>query len=191
MAPKTRERVERFRCDDETQLHGEPFHAQTDDVFKYNWWEVFCFPYILCARLWDCCCSICAGANQCLVYWMMIQWLVCKITRLTTPDPIIFPYYFYVFCQVFLLTAFFILLWHWFGRTVVIPYFYAFYEAFVEDMPNKASAKNRTRMSFRKYCFRKGEIFDTPVDGSFLNLPSRSATVMTLLIEVLVNDILR
>uniref|UniRef100_A0A2A4ITK7 Uncharacterized protein n=2 Tax=Heliothis virescens TaxID=7102 RepID=A0A2A4ITK7_HELVI len=189
MAPKKKKKPkERFRCD---EVDGEQFHAQTDDVFRYNWWEVFCFPYILCARFWDCCISMCAGTNQCLVYWMMIQWVICKITRVTTPDPIIFPYFFYVFCQVFLLTGAFGLFWYFFGKTVVIPYFYAFYEAFIDDEGKKPPNKNATRLSFRKYCFKKGEIFDTPGGGSSIILPSRPATAITLLLEVLVNAILR
>lgn len=183
--PTKKKRKDKMRCD---EVEGERFHAQTDDVFRYNWWEVFCFPYILCSRFWDCCVSLCAGTNQCLVYWMMIQWVVCKITRITTPDPIIFPYYFYMFCQVILLTTLFALLWVWFGSTVVIPFFEAFYEALFEEELNKPSA-NTTRLSFRKYCFRKGEIFDTPVDSATLS--SRPTTIVTLIVEVFVLDVLK
>jgi hypothetical protein len=182
MAPKAKKKKaigEKFRCD---EVEGERFHAQTEDVFKYNWWEVFCFPYILCARFWDCCVSLCAGTNQCMVYWMVIQWIVCKITKLTTPNAIIFPYYFYMFCQVILLTIFFIFLWHWFGRTVLIPYFVAFYEAIVEDeLP--VVHQNATRLAFRKYCFRKGEIFDSTVDfNSAISFIPRTAIFVTFII---------
>lgn len=187
MAPKKKKvRKDKFRCD---EVEGERFHAQTDDVFRYNWWEVFCFPYILCARFWDCCVSLCAGTNQCLVYWMMIQWVVCKITRLTTPDPIIFPYYFYMFCQVILLTTFFALLWVWFGKSVVIPFFQAFADAF-SDEPSAPPRRNKTRVYYRKYCFKKGEIFDTPIDGSSLPLPSYPTTIIGFIIEVFIYDVL-
>lgn len=164
MAPKRtpKKQRERFRCD---QLDGERFHAQTDDIFRYNWWEIFCFPYILCSRVWDCCISLCSGSNQCLVYWMLIQWLVCKITKITTPNPILFPYYFYLFCQVILLTIAFILLWQWIGRSVLIPYILQFYETLQDSEQTllNSTRKNITlqRMSFRRYCFRKGEIFET------------------------------
>lgn len=187
MPAKKKKRPERFRCD---EVHGEEFHAQIEEVFGYNWWDVFCFPYIIGARLWDCCISLCAGTNQCLVYWMMIQWLVCKITKLTTPDPIIFPYYFYMFCQVILLTLFFFMLWQWFGRTLFIPYLYAYYEAWMEDEA-KPAVKNVTRLSFRRYCFRKGEIFDTPYENSSTDLKKSPITIVSLLIEVFMYDVLR
>lgn len=188
MAPKkAKKRQDRFRCD---EIHGEEFHAQIEEVFGYNWWDVFCFPYILGARIWDCCVSLCAGTNQCLVYWMMIQWLVCKITKLTTPDPIIFPYYFYMFCQVILLTLFFVMVWRYIGTSVVIPYFMAYYEAWME-VEETQKPKNATRLSFRKYCFRKGEIFDTPYENSSLLLKNGPITIVSLLIEVFIYDVLR
>lgn len=180
--PKKKPLRESNRCD---VVEGERFHAGNDDVFRYNWWEVFCFPYILCTRFWDCCVSLCAGTNQCLVYWMMIQWLVCKITRLTTPDAIIFPYYFYMFCQVILLTAFFVLIWIWFGNTVIIPYFVAFYHAFIDADVEEGNV-TETRLRFKKYCFRKGEIFDSTVDGGGIVLPSRPVTLITFIVDVFV-----
>lgn len=184
MPPKRqpkRQRKERFRCD---QIEGEKFHAQVEDVFKYNWWEVFCFPYILCARIWDCCISLCSGTNQCLIYWMMIQWVVCKITRITTPDPIIFPYYFYMFCQVILLTTLFIVLWNLFGMSVLIPYFEAFYNAFNEEEAKAPPKRNVTRLSFRRYCFRKGDIFDTSIDsGGSLTYPNYATTFFVIIID--------
>ncbi|CAH0717060.1 unnamed protein product, partial [Brenthis ino] len=143
MAPKKKKEPP-IRCD---EIQGERFSAPTEDVFSHNWWEVFCFPYILCGRIWDCFVSLCSGTNQCLVYWMMIQWIVCKITKLTTPDAIVFPYYFYMFCQVILLTAFFVMLWIFFGKSVVIPYFEAFYAAIIGA--NDSPSANTTRLSFR------------------------------------------
>lgn len=193
MPPKRKPFDNEFHC---TEVRGaqnfqpQSFQAQTDEVFKYNWSEVFCFPYVLCTRFWDCCVSICAGTNQCVVYWMMIQWLVCKITHLTTPDPILFPYYFYVFCQVILLTSFFILLWVWFGKTIIIPYFYAFYEAFVEDI-TEVPPKNASRLSLRKYCFRKSEIFDTPPNNVVAFLPNEPLNLAMMCIQVFVQKVLQ
>lgn len=183
MPPKRKKKPidEKFRCD---QVEGERFHAQTDDVFRYNWWEVFCFPYILCARVWDCCVSLCAGTNQCMVYWMIIQWVVCKITRLTTPNAIIFPYYFYMFCQVILLTLFFALLWYWFGKTIVVPYFVAFYNALTEAIEVTGS-RNASRLSFRRYCFRKGEIFDSTLETN--NLSSDLQPKFTAIVIIVVD----
>ena len=190
MSPKKKgKRKERFRCD---EVHGEEFHAQIEEVFGYNWWDVFCFPYIIAARLWDCCVSLCAGTNQCLVYWMMIQWLVCKITKLTTPDPIIFPYFFYMFCQVILLTLFFYYLWRQWGHSMIIPYFVAYYEAWINDEEIVYEApKNTTRLSFRKYCFRKGEIFETPYENSAISMKTGSVTMVSLFVEMFIYDVLR
>lgn len=184
-----KQKKERFRCD---EIEGEQFHATVDDVFRYNWWEVFCFPYILCARLWDCCVSLCAGTNQCLVYWMMIQWIVCKITRLTTPDPIIFPYYFYMFCQVILLTVLFGLIWHWIGKSVVIPYFKAYINAFASEEIPGVPKRNMSRLAFRRYCFRKGEIFDTPMETSAGNAfyPIYFTNICTVIVNLLLQELL-
>lgn len=173
-----------------TQLEGERFHTGADDLFRYNWWEVFCFPYILCARFWDCCVSLCSGTNQCLIYWMLIQWLVCKITHLTTPDPIIFPYYFYMFCQVILLTSFFVLIWVWIGRSVIVPYFVAYYEAFI-GVESKPYSPKSNRLRFRKYCFKKGEIFDntadlTPSGAENIPLTSREIRILTFIVDVII-----
>lgn len=184
MAPKKKKkkREERIRCD---EIEIERFHTQADDVFRYNWWEVFCFPYILCARFWECCVSLCAGTNQCLVYWMMIQWLVCKITKITTPNPIIFPYYFYLFCQVILLTLVFVMLWVWFGKTIVIPFFVTFWEVLTDTEPQE-TRKNITRLSFRRYCFRKGEIFDTTLDSGSIRHGSTVVNVFVLFLNIFI-----
>lgn len=167
-------------------VKGERFHAQIDDIFRYNWWEVFCFPYILCARVWECCVTLCAGTNHCLIYWMVIQWLVCKLTKITTPDPIIFPYFFYVFCQVIVLTVGFIILWNLFGRTILIPYFVSFWTAFSEGPAPETPKKNTTKLSFRRYCFRKSEIFDTKDDnnyGDFLT-PDYTLNVFVIIVDL-------
>lgn len=160
MPPKPRRKEPVVRCD---EIRGERFSAPQEDVFTHNWWEVFCFPYILCGRIWDCFVTLCAGTNQCLVYWMGIQWIVCKITQITTPNAIIFPYYFYMFCQVILLTAFFVLIWIWFGKSVLTAYFGAFYLALTDG---KTSVANTSRLSFRRYCFKKSEIFNTAADNA-------------------------
>lgn len=149
------------KCDD---VGRERFQIITEDVFRINWWEIFCFPYIICSRVWDCCASLCSGNNQCLIYWMMIQWVVCKISKLTTPNPMIFPYYFYMYCQVLLLTIVFVFIWACFGRSVFIPFIMSIYNTFME-IDDTASA-NTTRLSFRRYCFRKGEIFDSSFKSS-------------------------
>lgn len=172
----------KVQCD---HVEGERFHAPTEDVFKFNWWEVFCFPYILCSRVWDCFVSMCSGTNQCLVYWMMIQWCICKITQFTTPDPIIFPYYFYMFCQVILLTLFFTLVWVWFGKTVVIPFFIAAWEGLIDEESPVKSSSNATllRLAFRRYCFRKGEIIDTAVKNDASSY--QSTVISNILLSVL------
>lgn len=187
MPPKRKKKKcrERFRCD---EIEGERFHTQADDVFRYNWWEVFCFPYILCSRFWDCCVSLFAGTNQCLVYWMVIQWLVCKITKITTPDPIIFPYYFYMFCQVILLTLFFIMIWVWFGKTVFTPFFVTFWDV-LPDKEVKFKSMNTSRLSFRRYCFRKGEIFDTSIDSSAATHFSKTLYVFSVIIDFFIIDV--
>lgn len=179
MPPKTKKRPQRFRCD---ELEGERFYAANDDVFRYNWWEVFCFPYILCSRLWECCVSLCAGTNQCLVFWMGLQWIICKITKMTTPDPVIFPYFFYVFCQVILLTATFILIWIWIGNSVIIPYFKAYYYALTNTHPEVEH--NVTALAFRRYCFRKSEIFDVPYDKGNVIENSDQLKIVCLLIDI-------
>lgn len=187
MAPKKKKKPPAIRCD---EIQGERFHAPTEDVFTHNWWEVFCFPYILCGRLWDCFVSLCSGTNQCLVYWMMIQWIVCKITKLTTPDAIVFPYYFYMFCQVILLTLFFVFLWIFFGKSVVIPYFESFYVAL--SGKDTTSTVNTTRLSFRRYCFRKSDIFNSSLDNSagYIEMKhSTSVYVITMLVNYFINDI--
>ncbi|CAG4964072.1 unnamed protein product [Colias eurytheme] len=186
MSPKKKIRKPppKFRCD---EVQGERFHAPTEEVFQHNWWEVFCFPYILCGRLWDCFVALCSGTNQCLVYWMMIQWVVCKITRITTPDPIMFPYYFYMFCQVILLTLFFIMLWIWFGKSIIIPYFHAFYVAITED--EDASVGNTSRLSFRRYCFRKSEIFDSSMDSSANLNFNHHTSMVTFVFQLFMNNI--
>lgn len=179
-------------------IEFQKFSAQTDNIFKYDWYEMFCFPYILCSRFWECFMSACSGTNMCLIYWLVIQWIVCKITQLTTPDPIIFPYYFYMFCQVFIATAFFAYLWYLFGNTVVIPYFQAFYKAFVVDEESQNSTlTNTTRLSFRRYCFRKGELFDSPptethslTNGMLILYPRLTVHVFAIIIEVFVDRIL-
>lgn len=165
MARKKKEQSGRFDCD---KVEGERFYAANDNVFRYNWWEVFCFPYILCHRIWDCFITLCAGTNQCLVYWMGIQWLICKITKLTTPDPIVFPYFFYMFCQVILLTAFFIYLWLIMGNKYIIPYFKEYYKQ-LEGFEYEDENETATRMTFRKYCFRKSDIFSAPYDAGCIN----------------------
>lgn len=181
---KAKRPVNKIRCD---EIEGERFHAPTEDVMQHNWWEVFCFPYILCGRLWDCFVSLCSGTNQCLVYWMVIQWLVCKITKLTTPDALIFPYYFYMFCQVVLLTLMFVMLWIWFGKSVVIPYFEAFYIALMEiDVKNST---NTTRLAFRKYCFRKSEIFDNTLETSGCQNTQSSIALVTIFVHFFMNNI--
>lgn len=185
MAPKRKKKEPPIRCD---EIQGERFSAPTEDVFSHNWWEVFCFPYILCGRLWDCFVSLCSGTNQCLVYWMMIQWIVCKITKLTTPDAIVFPYYFYMFCQVILLTAFFVMLWIFFGKSVVIPYFEAFYAAIIDG--GNPPSSNTTRLSFRRYCFRKSEIFDTTLDSSAgVQQTSGFTFVYTVFIDFIIHEL--
>lgn len=142
-------------------LHGEPFFSNLDVQSSFDWWEVCCFPYTLLMKLWDCCMSLCNGTNQCIVYWLMVQWLVCKISQFTTPDPILYPYYFYAFGQVFGLTALFIYLWYLIGDSAVIPYFQAMWKALLglddESLPPSGLPQ---RLTLRKYCFRKSEIFD-------------------------------
>lgn len=188
MPPKRKKKKpeEKVQCD---QVEGERFFAIPEDVFKFNWWEIFCFPYILCSRVWDCCASLCSGANQCLVYWLMIQWVVCKISKLTTPDPIIFPYYFYMFCQVIILTVFFVMLWVWFGRTVFVPFFLSIWTTLAEDEEVTSSA-NKTRLAFRKYCFRKGEIFDSSyVNESVVHKNTPILYVIVTFIDVFLFDL--
>lgn len=173
--------------------------SAADNIFKYDWYEICCFPYILCGRFWEFFMSACTGTNMCLIYWLIIQWFVCKITQLTTPDPIIFPYYFYMFCQLFMAVAFFAYLWYLFGNTVIIPYFQAFYKAFTVDerfQPNSTST-NTTRLSFRRYCFRKGELFDSPptethslTNGILILYPRLTVHVFAIIIEVFVDRIL-
>lgn len=184
MAPK-KKKPPPIRCD---EIQGEKFSAPTEDVFTHNWWEVFCFPYILCGRVWDCFVSLCSGTNQCLVYWMLIQWVVCKITQLTTPDPIIFPYYFYMFCQVVLLTGLFVLIWLWLGKSVVIPYFQSFYRALVED--ETLDALNTTRLSFRRYCFRKSEIFDNSLESASAILRPSYTYIISVVVDYIIYDML-
>lgn len=184
---------EPFSCEN---IQLERFRAAANDnLFRYDWYEICCFPYILCNRFWECFMSMCTGSNMCLIYWLIIQWIVCKITKITTPDPIIFPYYFYMFCQVFLLTAVFAYIWYLFGTTVFIPYFKAFYIAFMEDerKSDKPTA-NTTRLSFRRYCFRKGELFDSPPteqphslkSGLLTIYPRLTVHVFAIIIEVFV-----
>lgn len=186
-------------CD---SIQLERFHAQTGDtLFRYDWYEICCFPYILCNRFWEFFMSVCTGSNMCLIYWLIIQWIVCKITKLTTPDPIIFPYYFYMFTQVFIATAFFAYIWYLFGNTVIIPYFVAFYKAFTDDerkSEQNSTAPNTTRLSFRRYCFRKGELFDTPPDTEIKSLkngiltvcPRLTVHVFSIIIEVIIDRFL-
>lgn len=186
------------QCDN-VQL--ERFRGQAiDNIFTYDWYEICCFPYILCHRVWEFFMSVCSGGNMCLIYWLIIQWLICKITKMTTPDPIIFPYYFYMFCQVFVATALFIYIWYLFGNTVFIPYFQAFYLAFTQDdqTPRNSTAPNATRLSFRRYCFRKGELFDSPptepphilMNGISTAYPQFTVHVVAIIIEVFVDRIL-
>lgn len=185
MAPKKKKKEPPICCD---EIQGERFHAPTEEVFSHNWWEVFCFPYILCGRLWECFVSLCSGSNQCLVYWMMIQWVVCKITRITTPDAIVFPYFFYLFCQVILLTLFFVLLWVFFGKTIIIPYFQSFYYALTNT--EAINPVNITRLSFRRYCFRKSEIFDTTLDNSgFTQQSDTFIYLYTFFIDYIIYDL--
>lgn len=179
----------------------ERFHAQTGDtLFRYDWYEICCFPYILCNRFWEFFMSVCTGSNMCLIYWLIIQWIVCKITKLTTPDPIIFPYYFYMFAQVFIATALFAYLWYLFGNTVIIPYFQAFYKAFTQDehRSENSTTPNTTRLSFRRYCFRKGELFEAPPidttkslkNGILTAYPRLTVHVFAIIIEVFMDRIL-
>lgn len=179
----------------------ERFHSQANDnIFKHDWYEICCFPYILCHRVWDFFMSVCAGGNMCIIYWLIIQWIVCKITKLTTPDPIIFPYYFYMFCQVFVATAVFAYVWYLFGNTVFIPYFQAFYKAFTEEdlLRKNTTSTNTTRLSFRRYCFRKGELFDSPpteppnflTNGILTMYPRLTVHIFTIIIEVFIDRIL-
>lgn len=189
---------EPFSCDN---LQFERFQVQAggNNMFKYDWYEICCFPYILCNRFWEFFMSACSGSNMCLIYWLVIQWVVCKITKLTTPDPIIFPYYFYMFCQVFMATAMFAYIWYLFGNTVIIPYFQAFYKAFLEDerSSDKSASTNTTRLSFRRYCFRKGELFDSPpTESNYLSngiltvYPRLTVYVFAIITEVFVDRIL-
>uniref|UniRef100_A0A2A4JA99 Uncharacterized protein n=1 Tax=Heliothis virescens TaxID=7102 RepID=A0A2A4JA99_HELVI len=185
--PKKKSKEPEIRCDDVT---GEKFYTQTDDVGGYSLWEIFCFPYIMCAKLWDCCMSLCAGANQCLVCLMCIQYCLCKIKRLTTPDPIIFPYYYYMYCQVIFLTLIFLFFWYMFGKTLVLPFIKAFYEVWVPPTSLDIKKNNTIRMSFRKYCFKKGEIFNSPIKAN--SSPSTIGPgVITFLIEVFVNQVFK
>ena len=138
--------------------------------------------------MWECFVSLCSGTNQCLVYWMMIQWVVCKITRLTTPDPIVFPYFFYLFCQVILLTLFFVTIWILFGKTIFIPYFQTIYYTLTGKDPTRAP--NTTRLSFRRYCFRKSEIFDTTLDNSgALQQSNAFVYLYTFFIDYIIHDL--
>lgn len=192
-----RKHEEPVRCD---TIQLERFRAQTgDNLFTYDWYEICCFPYILCNRFWEFFMSVCTGSNMCLIYWLIIQWIVCKITKLTTPDPIIFPYYFYMFCQVFIATALVAYIWYLFGNTVVIPYFQAFYKAFMDDgrRSDNSTSHNTTRLSFRRYCFRKGELFDSPptestslTNGILRGYPRLTVHVFAIIIEVFVDRIL-
>lgn len=174
-----KKRPQKKTCD---AIQGEPYHAQPQETFSFNWMDMFCFPYMLCARFWDCCVSLCAGTNQCLVYFMLLQWCMCKVARCTTPDPLVYPYYFYMFCQVFSMTAAVVGIWFFFGQSFIIPYLKSFYQALLDvgeispppakgpgqSSKSSKSGANVARMAFRKYCFRKSEIFDVPPDATQL-----------------------
>lgn len=173
-----------------SNLVDEKFFLQAEDDSDYDFWKIFCFPYKICSKICDSCLGLCTGANQCVLFLMVLQWCVCKITRCTNPDPIIFPYYFYMFCQIILLTIFFWLLWLALGKTVVLPFFTTIYEVFMgEDKPPPPPPENMTRMSFRKYCFRKSELFNTPPETSS-GFQFRPIMVITFVIESFINGIL-
>ncbi|PZC70772.1 hypothetical protein B5X24_HaOG214933 [Helicoverpa armigera] len=171
-----------MKCED---VGAERFYVQTDDAGSYSIWDILCLPYAMCSKVWDFCSTICAGANQCMICLMCVQYCCCKLQRLTTPDPIIFPYYFYMYCQVIVLTVGFLLIWFFFGKSVFLPFLRAVYEAF---FPPKDLIRNATRASFRKYCFRKGEVFNTPIAQNSAPLPTGSS-VITFLIEVFLNQV--
>lgn len=181
MAPQRKR--PKIRCD---EVQVERFSAPTEDIGTHNWWEVFCFPYILCGRMWDCFITLCSGSNQCLVFWMAIQWVVCKITKMTTPGAIIFPYYFYMFCQVAVLTLFFVLLWTSFSKTVLLPYFQSFYLAMIDkEMP----AVNTTPTTFRRYCFRKSDLFDKTYSSAILPMP-RYYNVLPFFVDFIIDSVI-
>ena len=168
----------------------DKFILQTDEDSKFDFWAIFCFPYKICSQICETCGALCTGSNQFMIFLMMLQWCVCKITRCANPDSIIFPYYFYMFCQIIILTVVFGLLWMYFGKTFVLPFFTTLYEAFVEDY-KPPMQKNSTRLSFRKYCFRKSELFVTPPQAEMSSgFQFRPIMVITLVIEGFINGIL-
>lgn len=174
-------------------LEEQPYY-QTDDSFTYTFCQIFCCPYTVCMKIWKYIMSMCTGLNQLVIFILMIQWCLCKITRATTPDPIAFSYYFYMFGQIIFLTLLFVFLWYFVGKTIVFPFFNAFYSAFVDDFqttnPKNASG-SPTRLSLRKYCFRKGDLFDAPAENYTTTSGSQfhSITILTFVIEGFVNGI--
>lgn len=155
---------------------------QTEDINDFNCWDIFCFPYTVCSKICDICSAVCTSSNQLGMFLLTLQWCICKFTRLTTPNPMVFPYYFYMFGQIFFMSLLFYSIWYYFGQTVFLPFFYTFYEAIVEDYDIQPRL-NKTRKSFRKYCFRRGDLLDASVGKSsapqFLSLP-----IFTFVIEV-------
>lgn len=135
-----------------------------DDFFNFNWWEVCCFPYVVCGKIWECCMTLCKNTNQCLVYWIVLQWIICKLSKKVTPHPFIFTYYFYMVLQVLLVTLFFVMFWYWFGPTVLVPIYKQVRDIWWDNstLPRKRrSRKNKQNQMFRRFCFRKGEIFSS------------------------------
>ncbi|KPI96733.1 hypothetical protein RR46_12763 [Papilio xuthus] len=145
-----------------TKLAQAQMFVQEDDSVGFNWIEILCYPYIVCGKAWEFCVRICAGTNACMVCWLIMQWIMCKISAYGAPDPVLFPYYFYIFCQVVLMSLIFACLWFFFGKPVVYPYLLAVYNTLTDSKgPNNGSR----RMALRRYCFKKSEIFGTSVES--------------------------
>lgn len=72
---------------------------------------------------------------------------------------------------------------------MLIPYFEAFYIALMEiDVRNTT---NTTRLAFRKYCFRKSEIFDSAIETSASeNIHSFVPVVTILFTHLFMNNII-
>lgn len=181
-----------------------------DDDISYTWWEILCFPFVLCARIKDChlwwevccfpyftcvqlwgsCISLCSCQNsQCLFFWMLIQWVSCKIRNLTTLDPIFYPYYFYIYGQVIFLTILFVMLWILYGKSVVIPFFTTVYSTLIGGDLN--STAKRLRSKSKKYCFKKEEIFNSPsVSQSVVQENSLVLNIIFPLVNMFMFDLL-